>query len=183
MHAWNVQPIKTMCRTHVPTWSAQGQGRQWCLNILIMYFVSALYILDPRKEFYETLVKCSPYQANVQNTCFNLAGWRSSSQVYRPKPCISCPLLSNAWNFGQIFTLMRHCAKPMFQWCWLKVNATSGGQRFQQHWAATKSRLFPDMDCTITLFNVELGVKFVYTQSDKFLFFFLLSTNNLFKIP
>jgi hypothetical protein len=107
--------------------------------------VSGSYLLNPWDEFHETLVKCSPHQDNMQNSCSNLAGSRSRSpvvfedlnNVFCPSICANFvwsittqPLEGISWNFSQMFSPWRWCAEPMFQPCWLKVKVTSDVWRF-----------------------------------------------------
>jgi hypothetical protein len=116
------------------TWLAQGQGHQWCLKIWNIYSLSGSYLLNPLKEFHETLVKCSPHEDNVQNPCSKLASLRSRppvvfedlKHIFPFRFISSEPLKGISWNFSQMLSLWRWCAEPMFQHGQLKVKVTSG---------------------------------------------------------
>jgi hypothetical protein len=77
----------------VPTWPAQGQGHQWCLNILTMYFVSGSYLLNPWNEYHETSEMFSPSRRCAE-PMFQ-PGWlmvKATCGVLRFEPCIFCPV-------------------------------------------------------------------------------------------
>jgi hypothetical protein len=120
----NVHRINMMCRTYVPTWPAQGRGHQWCLKIWTMHFVSGTYLLNPWKEFHETLVKfCSNLSSSKSRS---LVMFQCLNHILRVRSIIAKPLEGISWNFGQMFTPSRRCAEPMSQPCKLKVTVTSG---------------------------------------------------------
>ena len=53
----NVRLSEMMCRTYNSTMQAQGQGHNWRSFISFLF---APYLLNPLKDFHETLVKCLP---------------------------------------------------------------------------------------------------------------------------
>ena len=53
----SVRLSEMMCRTYNSTMQTQGQGHNWSSSVSILF---ASYLLNPLKDFHETLVKCLP---------------------------------------------------------------------------------------------------------------------------
>jgi hypothetical protein len=73
-----------MCRTHVDHVSAQGQGHNWRSNIKqsnIIMFCPLCKSYTNWKIFFQSWLKCSPQQGNVQNPCYPFAGLSSRSHL------------------------------------------------------------------------------------------------------
>ena len=66
----------------------QGQGHNLRLNIVWLYFVSALYLLNPCWDFQITLHKCQVWWDDVQYLCLTKVGSRSRSQ-FKIKHCMT----------------------------------------------------------------------------------------------
>jgi len=67
----NVKYDESMCSVYVYVWPrlVQGQGCKSRLNIVWLYFVSALYLLNPWWDFQITLYKCQVWWVDVQCKC------------------------------------------------------------------------------------------------------------------
>jgi len=96
-----------MCNAYVWPWSVQGQGHNLRLNIVWLYFVSALYLLNPWWDLPITSHKCQVWWDDVQCLCLTKVGSRSRSHS-KLKHCMtvfSC-LLYIFWTPGGIYKLL-----------------------------------------------------------------------------
>ena len=83
-----------MCSVYVwPRWG-QGQGHNLRLNFVWLYFVSALYLLNPWGYLQITLHKCQVWWDDVQCLCLTKVGSRSRSQS-KIKHCMT------VWHRGR----------------------------------------------------------------------------------
>jgi len=111
-----------MCSAYVWPRSVLGQGHNLRFNIVWLYFVSALYLLNPRWHLQITLHKCQVWWEDVQCLCLTKVGSRSRSQskikhcmtVFRVRSISFEPLVAFTNNFAQMSSMMRRCAVPMF---------------------------------------------------------------------
>jgi len=123
---------ETMCSAYVWPRSVQGQGHNLWLNIVWLYFVSALYLLNPWWDLQITLHKCQVWWDDVQCLCLTKVGSRSMSQskikhcmtVFRVHTIFFEPLVGFTKNFAQMSAMMRGYAVPMFDQCLFKVKVT-----------------------------------------------------------
>jgi len=102
------------------------------LNIVWLYFVSALYLLNPWWDLQITLHKCQVWWDDVRCLCLTKVGSRSRSQS-KIKHCktVFCvrsitfePLVGVTNNFAQMSSMMGWCAVPMFDQGRFKVKVT-----------------------------------------------------------
>jgi len=113
---------ETMCSAYVWPRSGQGQGHNLRLNIVWLYFVSALYLLNPRWYLQITLHKCQVWWEDVQCLGLTKVGSRSRSQfeikhcmtVFRVRSISFEPLVVFTNYFTQMSSMMRRCAVPWF---------------------------------------------------------------------
>jgi hypothetical protein len=149
--------FSTPGRNFMKLWSGQGQGHQWCLNVMVCSITS-----KPLKGILWSLDQMFTPSRQYAEPMFQL-GWLMvdvTSDVYR-----------------SVFPI---CSITSTQSCWLKVRVTSGGQRFQQNWASVKTRYgidihrsFSDTDFTIILIHGESSVEnFSYKNWTNFYFAF-----------
>jgi len=68
-----------MSRCAVHVWPRSVQGQSSRLNIVWLYFMSALYLLNPLWDFQITLHKCQVWCVDVQYICLTKVGSRSRS--------------------------------------------------------------------------------------------------------
>jgi len=100
-----------MCSAYVWPRSVQGQGHNLRLNIVWLYFVSALYLLNPWWDLQITLHKCQVWWDNVQCLCLTKVSSRSRSQskikhrmtVFRVHLISFEPLVGFTDNFAQVW--------------------------------------------------------------------------------
>jgi len=123
---------ETMCSAYVWPRSVQGQGHNLRLNIVWLYFVSALYLLNPWWNLQITLLKCQLCWDDVQCLCLTKVGLRSRSE-FKIKHCMTVfhvssicfePLVGFTNYPAQMSRMMRRCSVPMFHQCVFKVNVT-----------------------------------------------------------
>jgi len=128
----NVKYNETMCSAYVWPRSVQGQGHNPRLNIVWLYFVSALYLLIPWWDLQITLHKCQVWWDDVQCLCLTKVGSRSRSQskikycmtVFRVRSISFEHLVGFTNNFAQMSSMIRRCAVPMFDQGRFKVKVT-----------------------------------------------------------
>jgi len=77
----NVKVDETMCSAYNWPSSGQGQGHNLRLSIVWLYFVSALYLLNPWWDLQITLHKCQVWWNDVQCIGLTKVGSRSRSQI------------------------------------------------------------------------------------------------------
>jgi len=117
----NVKDDEMMCSAYVWLMSVQGQGHSLRLNIVWLYLVSALYLLNPWWYLQITLHECQLYLDNMQCLCLTKVSWRSSSQP-KIKHCMTVfrvcsisfePLVVFTNNFARISAILQlddmHC--------------------------------------------------------------------------
>jgi len=75
----NVKYDETICIINVWSRSVQGQGHNLRVNIVWLYFVSALYLLNTWRDLQITLHKCQEWWDDVQCPCLTKVGSRSRS--------------------------------------------------------------------------------------------------------
>jgi len=118
-----------MCSAYVWPRSVQGQGCNLRINIVWLYFVSALYLLKSWCDLQITLHKCQVWWDDVQCLCLTKVGSRSRSQ-FKIKQCMTVfrlrsislePLVGFTNNFAQLSSMMSRCAVPMFDQGGVKV--------------------------------------------------------------
>jgi len=128
----NVKYDETMCSAYVGPRSVKGQGHNVSLNIVWLYFVSALYLLKSLCDLQITLHKCQVWWDNLQCLCLTKVGSRSMSE-FKIKHCITLfhvgsisfePLVGFTNNSAQMSRMMIWCAVPMFDQCLFKVKVT-----------------------------------------------------------
>jgi len=92
------------------------------LNIDWLYFMSALYLLNPWWDLQITLHKCQVWWDDVQCLCLTKVGSRSRSE-FKIKHCMTVfhvgsisfePLVGFTNYFPEMSSMMRRCAVPMF---------------------------------------------------------------------
>jgi len=123
---------ETTCSAYVwPRW-VQGQGQNWRFNIVWLYFMSALYLLNPWFDLQNTHHKCQKWWDDVQCLCLTNVCSRSRSQ-FKILHCMTVfgsairyiiyfePLLVFTNNFARMSALMRQCAMLLFDQGQLKV--------------------------------------------------------------
>ena len=112
--------------------SIQGQGHNLRLNIVCLYFVSALDLLNQWWDLQITLHKCQVWWDDGQCLGLTKVGSRSRSQS-KIKHCMSVfrvcsisfePMVWFTNNFAQISSMMRQCAVPRFDQGRFKVKVT-----------------------------------------------------------
>jgi len=120
--------VQCLCLTKVGSRSRS----HFRLNIVWLYFVSALYLLNPLWDLQITLHKCQVWWDDVQCLFLTKVGSRSRSQ-FKIKYCITVfrvriisfePLVGFTNNFAHMSSTMRQCAVPMFDNGWVKVKVT-----------------------------------------------------------
>jgi len=77
-----------MCSAYVWPRSVQSQGHNLRLNIVWLYFVSALYLLKPWWDLQITLGKSQVWWDDMQCLCLTKVGSRSRSE-FRIKHCMT----------------------------------------------------------------------------------------------
>ena len=125
----NITYDETMCSVYVWPRSVQCQGHNLRLNIVWLYFVSTLYLLNPRWVLQITLHTCQIWWDDVQCLCLTKVGSRSRSQskikhclaVFRDRLISFEPLVGLTNNFAQMSAMLRRCAVPMFDQNWFTV--------------------------------------------------------------
>ena len=121
-----------MCSAYVSPRSVQGQGHNLRLNIVWLYFVSALYLLNQWWDLQITLRKCQAWWDDVQCLGLTKVGSRSRSQseikhcmtVFRVRSISFEPLVGFTKNFAQMSSMIRRCAMLMFDQGRFKVKVT-----------------------------------------------------------
>jgi len=78
----NVKYDEAMCSASVWPRSVQGQGHNLRLNIVWLYFVSALYLLNPWLDLQITLHKCQVWWDDVQCLCLTKV-WSGSRSEFK----------------------------------------------------------------------------------------------------
>jgi len=130
--AWTLTIGGNICIAYVWPRSVQGQGHNLILNIVWLYFVSALYLFNHWWDLQITLHKCQEWWDNVQCLCLTKVGSMSRSQS-KIKHCMTVfhfrsisfePLVGFTNNFAQISSMMRRCAVLMFDQGRFKVKVT-----------------------------------------------------------
>jgi len=125
----NVKYDETMCSAQVWPRLVQGQGHNLRLNIVWLYFVSALYLLNTLWDLQITLHKCEVWWDDVQCLGLTKVGSRSRSQ-FKIKHCMTVfsvrsisfePLVRFTNNFAQMSSMIRRCAVLMFDQGRVKV--------------------------------------------------------------
>ena len=122
-----------MCSVYVWPRLGQGHGHNLRLNIVWLYFVSALYLLNPWWYLQITLHKCQVWWDNVQCLGLTKVGSRSRSQskikhcmtVFRVRSISFEPMEGFTNNFAQMSSMMRWCAVLMFDQGRFKVKVRS----------------------------------------------------------
>jgi len=128
----NVSYNETMCSAYVWPRSVVGQGQSLRLNIVWLYFESALYLLNPWLDLQITLHKCQVWWDDVQCLGLIKVGLRSRSQskikhcmtVFRVRSICFEPMVWFTNNFAQMSSMMRRCAVPRFDQGRFKVKVT-----------------------------------------------------------
>jgi len=117
--------VQCLCLTR----SVQGQGHNLRLNIVWLYFVSALYLLNLWWDLQITFRKCQVWWYDVQCLCLTKVGSRSRSE-FKIKHCMTVfhvgsisfePLVGFTNYSAQMSRMMKWCVVPMFDQCLLKV--------------------------------------------------------------
>jgi len=111
-----ISSMMTICSAYVWPQSVHGQGHNLRLNIIWLYFVSALYLLNLWWDLQITLHKCQIWWDDVQFLCFTKVGPRSRSQskskhcmtVFRVRSISFEPLVVFTNNFARTLAIMRH---------------------------------------------------------------------------
>jgi len=118
-----------MCSAYVWPRSVEGQGHSLRFNILWLYLVSALYLLNPWWDLQITLLKCQLCWDDVQCLCLTKFGSRSKSE-FKIKCCMTVfwvcslsfePLVGFTNNLPEMLAIITLCAVPMFDQGWFKV--------------------------------------------------------------
>jgi len=128
----NVKYDGTMCSDYVWPRSVQGQVHSLRFNILWLYLVSTLYLLNPCWYLQITLLKCQLCWDDVQCLCLTKVGSRSRSE-FKIKHCMTVfhvsfisfePLVGFTNYSAQMSIMIIRCAVPMFDQCLFKVKVT-----------------------------------------------------------
>jgi len=128
----NVKYDKTMCSAYVWPKSVQGQGHSLRFNIVWLYLVSTLYLLNPWWYLQITLLNCQLFWDDVQCLCLTKVGSRSRSE-FKIKHCMTVfhvgsisfePLVGYTNYSAQMSRMMRWCAVPIFDKCQFKLKVT-----------------------------------------------------------
>jgi len=128
----NVKYDELMCSAYVWPRSDQGQGYNLRFNIVWLYFVSALFLLNPWWDLQITLHKCHVWRDDVQCLCLTKV-WSRSRSEFKIKHCMTVfhvgpisfePLVGFTNCSAQMSRMMRWCAVPMFDQCLFKVKVT-----------------------------------------------------------
>jgi len=85
-----------MCGADVWPRLVQGQGQSSRLNIVWLYFVSVLYLLNSLWDFQITLQKCQVWWVDVQCVCLTKVGSRPRS-LFKVKYCMNFTKFNNSW--------------------------------------------------------------------------------------
>jgi len=144
--------------------SGQGQGHNLILNIVWLYFVSALYLLNSWWDLQITLHKCRVWWDDVQCIHLTKVGSRSRSQfkikhfmtVFRVRSISFEPLVVFTNNFAQMSAMLWRCAVPMFDQGWFKVHGQN--LRLNIVWLYFMPALYllnPWLDLQITLHKCQ----------------------------
>jgi len=128
----NVKYDETMCSAWVWPRSVEGQGHNLRLKNVVLYFVSAPYLLNPWWDFQITLHKCQVWWDDVQCLGLTKVGSGSRSQfkikhcmtVFRVRSISFEPLVVFTYYFAQMSSMKRRCAVPGFDQGRLKVKVT-----------------------------------------------------------
>jgi len=125
--------VQCLCFTKV---GSRSQGHNLRLNIVWLYFVSALYHLKPLWVLQITLHKCLVWWDHLQCQCLTKVGSRSRPQskikqcmtVFRIRSLSFKPLVGFTNNFAQMSSMMRQCAVLRFHQGRFKVQVTISDQ-------------------------------------------------------
>jgi len=151
-----------MCSAYVWPRSVQGQGHNLRLNIVWLYFVSALYLLNPWWDLQITLDKCQLWWDDVQCICLTkVSSWsRSQSKhcmtVFRVRSISFEPLVdftNNCTNVKYIKTICSAYVWPR------SVQGQGHSLRFNIVWLYLVSALYllsPWWYLQITLLKCQL---------------------------
>jgi len=121
-----------MCSAYVWPRSVQGQGYSIRFNIVWLYLVSALYLLNVWWDLQITLLKCQLCWDDVPCLCLTKVGSRSRSE-FKIKHCVTVfhvgsisfePLVGFTNYSAQMSRMLRWCAVPIFDKCLFKVKVT-----------------------------------------------------------
>jgi len=145
-HCTNVKYDETMCIAHV--WPRSVQGHHLRFDIVWLYFVSALYLLNPWWDLQITLHKCQVWWENVQCLCLTKVGSRSRSQsnikhcmtVFRVRSISFEPLLGFTKN---VFTNVSYDGTMCSAYVWPRSVQDKGQSlRFNGVWLYFVSALY-----------------------------------------